>query len=157
MELTAELSRRVDELNIGRLLGGVLLTDYIRLACDLLVAGVETPAVVEVAAAPPDDKASWAGIEEPINAMFVDLGRTWPDTTTAAWIRARMIATAMLSGELSVAIGGEKLWSLANSVPYTEMLVIHEAVDEYGLLGGEARMTGLAEDVLREAAERLDR
>jgi hypothetical protein len=158
VELPAALRRRVVRLNAELSLGWITNGDHVWLACDLLLAGVDGPAVAELAAAPPD--LTFFDGEPLIVAMLDELGLSRLDPVTAAWTIARDAAARLLDGEPAV---GGRLWALLNSLHFPDDLDVIAA----GLLdcdcleasGREAeldaRWTLLAQDILRAAADRL--
>jgi hypothetical protein len=164
VELPAELSRRLALANARYSLGMTAVGDCVRLACNLIVAGVDGPAVVELAGESPNltrlDGTPLVG------AMFEELGLPRVAEETAAWIFAQDIAARMLSAELSLAAGGGEFWALCSGEDFSaDLNLIVAGLCEWDCLidtGADAStirafLTRLAEDVLREAAERLDR
>ena len=155
MDLPAELSRRVTLLNAEYSLAKAKGSECVWLACDLLVAGVDGPAVAELAAASTD--MSFSDGEPLIVAMLDELGFPRLDGVTAVWTLARDIVQRLLAGEPSA---GAELWPLLRAVDFPDDLgLLTEGLFEIELLyraGRDdelaARWTTLAEDVLRETS-----
>lgn len=164
MELPAELKRRVALAYTQYSLEFLPAGDCVWLACDLLSVGVDGPAVAELAAAPPDlTRLDGTPL---VAAMFDELGLPPVDMASATWFTARDIASRMLSGELDLAAGGNRLESISARLGSPdELQAIDASVTQWEILRAvgadesETRvcLTRLAEDVLGEAAERLGR
>jgi hypothetical protein len=164
VELSAELDRRVALLNASFSLGPVPAGDCVWLACDLLVAGVDTPAVTELAGAPPD--LTFVDGAALIAAMLDELGLPRLDEITAAWLLAQEIASRMLAGDLGLAAGGSELWTICDSLlSPPDLKVITDGLADWDIMTAVeapdskvlARLTRLAEDVRQAATERLGR
>jgi hypothetical protein len=159
VELPASLRRRVTLLNAECAIGVAKCGDSVWLACDLLVADVDGPAVAELAAASTD--MSLSDGEPLIVAMLDELGCPRLDPVTAVWTLSRDAAQRLLAGEPGA--GGE-LWPLLRAVGFPEKLsLLTEGLFEIDFLYGidrhdelDARWTKLAKDILRET-DALDR
>ena len=109
--LPDELRERVLRLNAD------LLTDLLRsdeavwLACDLLVAGVETPTVVELAGEPPT-RLRFPDAVLLVRQVLTELGVVPIDPSQAPWVVARDIAREMIAGHLLPEDGARSLWGL---------------------------------------------
>jgi hypothetical protein len=120
MDLPADLRERLDRLQAAAVLdhdtSDVFLIELfpgepVRIACDLLVAGVETPAVIALACESPTRLALREGrplvrrllSELPLDAMSVH---------QAGWITARDLASRIESGALDEEKGGHLLLGL---------------------------------------------
>lgn len=109
--LPDELRERVLRLNAD------LLTDLLRpdeavwLACDLLVAGVETPALAELAGESP----TWLRFPDAVALVrqaLTELGVVPIDAAQAPWVMARDVARQMIAGHLLPEDGARSLWGL---------------------------------------------
>jgi hypothetical protein len=103
-------------VNGVRRLNADLLLDVLRpgaavwLACDLLLAGVETPAVLEVAESPTQLTAAEA--MPLVGQMLAELGVEPVDTSQAPWVVARDVARQMIARDLLPEDGARELWGL---------------------------------------------
>lgn len=102
---------KVQRLNADLINGLLVPGTAVWLACDLLVAGVETPAVMELAGESPTGLTR--GDAEPlVRRMLSEMGIEPLDTGQAAWIVARDIARQMVDGGLPAEDGAAMLWGL---------------------------------------------
>jgi len=153
MDLPADLSRRVTLLNAKCAIGLAKCSDSVWLACDLLVADVDSPAVAELAAASTD--MSFSDGEPLIVAMLDELGCPHLDPVTAVWTLSRDAAQRLLAGEPGA---GSELWPLLRAVGFPEELnLLTASLFDIELLFDTGRddeldalWTKLAEDILRE-------
>lgn len=110
-DLPDELRERVLRLNAA------LLTDLLRpdeavwLACDLLVAGVETPTLTELAGEPPT-RLRLPDAMPLVRQALTELGVAPIDASQAPWVVARDIARQMIAGNLRPEDGARSLWDL---------------------------------------------
>lgn len=108
--MNTELRDRLLRLNVDLAATRLSTEDAIRLACDLLVAEVDTPAVVELAG------ASVRSTYTPdaallVEQMLAELGIEQMSQRQASWWFARDVARLMVSGELNREDGETVLWS----------------------------------------------
>jgi hypothetical protein len=109
--LPDELRDRVLRLNAD------LLTDLVRpgeavwLACDLLVAGVETPTLAELAGESPT-RLTLSDAVPLVRQTLAELGVVPIDASQAPWVVARDIARQMIAGNLLPEDGTRSLWGL---------------------------------------------
>lgn len=106
-----ELRARVLCLNADLLVGLLRPDEAVRLACDLLVAGVETPALLELAGESPTGLLLSDAI--PLaRQVLTELGIAPIDATRAPWVVARDIAREVIAGGLQPEDGARSLWGL---------------------------------------------
>lgn len=157
--LRERLSRLNAELFLGLPRPGVSVS----LACDLLVAGVESPAAVELAGASP---AGLRRVDETalVRQMLAELGVEPPDPARAPWIVARAVACDVIGGSLLPEDGTRTLWGLWWSCGSpAEILLMVEPLDVWDQSvpsrrdaeGLRAQMRALARQVVRAAEVRL--
>lgn len=110
-DLPDELRERVvlldAELQPDRLHPG----DAVWLACDLLIAGVETPALPELAGESPA-RLTLADGGPLIRQVLAGLGVERIDVVRAPWVVACDIARRMIAGGLPPEDGARSLWGL---------------------------------------------
>ncbi|PXX56535.1 hypothetical protein DFR70_11987 [Nocardia tenerifensis] len=112
--LPDELRERVLRLK-AELLLDLLRTDAaVWLACDLLVAGVDTPALLELAGESPTGLLL-ADATPLVRQVLTELEVEPIDESQAAWVVARDIARQMIAGELRPEDGAHSLWGLWSS------------------------------------------
>jgi hypothetical protein len=81
------------------------------LACDLLVAGVETPALAELAGESPT-RLRFPDAVALVPQALIELGIVPIDASQAPWVVARDIAREMIAGHLLPEDGARSLWGL---------------------------------------------
>lgn len=163
--LPDEVRDKVQRLNADLTKGSLLPESTVWLACDLLVAGVDTPAVMELAGESPT-RLTLADAEPLVRRMLHELGIEPVDAGQAPWIVARDVARQMIAGGLPPEDGARMLWGLWWDCGNAE---------ELGLMYGplevwddtlpsdrneeaiRAEMRRLAPAVIRAADLRLDR
>jgi hypothetical protein len=85
--LSPELIERVRLLSARVMFADADGRDVVRLACDLLVAGIDTPSIVELAALP--YSATMNDVDPLFRAMLVELGRPQLPRDEAGWLLVR--------------------------------------------------------------------
>jgi hypothetical protein len=161
--LPGELRERLTRLNAELLLDLLRPGEAVWLACDLLVAGVETPTLLELAGESPT-RLTLAETVPLVRKMLAELGVEPIDTSQAPWVVARNVARQMIAGDLPPEDGARSLWDLwwtcDNAEEIGLMLQPLEAWDE--TLPAQrndeairAEMTELARGVIRAADARL--
>ncbi|MGI5130930.1 hypothetical protein ACQEVB_29280 [Pseudonocardia sp. CA-107938] len=123
----------VQRLNADLITGRLPPESTVRLACDLLMVGVETPTVVELAGESPT-RLTLGDAVPLVRQVLVELGVEPVDPTKAAWTVARDVARQMLTGDLLPEDGAAMLWDLwedcENSPVIARMLEPLEAWQE---------------------------
>jgi len=162
-DLPDELRERLQRLNAD------LLTDRLRpeyavwLACDLLMAGVESPAVMELAGESPT-RLSSAHAVPLVRQALSELGIGSIDSLQASWVIARDVARQMIAGGLLPEDGAASLWGLwwacENAEELARMLEPLEAWEETSPSDRDdeairAEMRRLAPAVIRAADAHL--
>lgn len=157
-----ELRDRIVRLNAGLTVGSLDCGAAVRLACDLLVAGIDRPGVVELAIESTTALLRSEG-EPLVRRMLSELGVEPVDTTEAAWVQAGDIARHMVAGTLPAEDGAALLWGLwwACGNPQ-EIGLILEPLDAWNETapveradeGLRAEMRRLAADIARAADAR---
>lgn len=109
--LPPALRARVLRLNADLTLEELDPEPVVWLACDLLVAGADTPALCELAGESPTGLTR-ADAEPLVRRMLTELGVEPVDTARAPRIVAHDIARRMISGSLAPEDGANELWSL---------------------------------------------
>lgn len=109
--LPDELRERVLRLNADLLTGLLRPDESVRLACDLLVAGVETPTLAELAGESPT-RLRVADAVPLVRQTLTELGVVPIDPSQAPWVVARDIARQMIAGTLLPEDGARSLWGL---------------------------------------------
>jgi hypothetical protein len=105
------LRERLRRLNADLLLDLLRPGEAVWLACDLLVAGVETSALVELAGESPTG-LTLADAVPLVRRMLAELGIEPIDRSRAPWIVARDVARQMIAGDLPPEEGARSLWGL---------------------------------------------
>jgi hypothetical protein len=161
--LSDELRERVLRLNADLLVDLLRPDDAIWLACDLLVAGVETPTLLELAGESPT-RLTLADAVPLVRQTLVELGVEPIDTSQAPWIVARDFARQITLGGLLPEDGAHSLWDLSwscgNAREINLMLLPLEAWDETLPADRDdeairAEMRKLAASIVRAAEDRL--
>jgi hypothetical protein len=163
-DLPVELRERLCRLNADVILDLLQPGEAVWLACDLLVAGFETPALIELAGESPTSLTRADG-EPLVRQMLTELGIEPVNTTQANWLVARDIARQMIAGTLPAEVGARMLWwdlwwSCDNADEIGRMLEPLEAWDETLPQQRDdqairAEMRQLAHDVVRAADARI--
>ncbi|SFR17146.1 hypothetical protein SAMN04488564_104516 [Lentzea waywayandensis] len=109
--MNAELHRRLLCLNADLAATRLSPEDAIWLACDLLVAEVNTPAVVQLASASPKSTYT-AEAARLVEQLLVELGVEPMTPRQASWWFARDVARLMAAGKLDREDGENELWAL---------------------------------------------
>jgi hypothetical protein len=121
----------------------------VRLACDLLAAGIESPAIIALACESPTRLAVSDG--EPVLRQLLTKLQIEPlNEYQAAWITARELAREIEYGQLDPATGGHLLYGLGRACGEPEeMRSLHDTLDDWeqtppqdqdlGRLGGTMR------------------
>ncbi|MFF5100251.1 MULTISPECIES: hypothetical protein [Actinosynnema] len=119
LELSPDLLTRVVEANCEASAPGrhaIDGRDAVRLACDLVLAGVDTPHVVDLACQSPGEVA-----DETANALLRaaldDLGLPAVDWYRFEWTITRKVAGVVLRGEVGPCEGMYDLWDRWDSTP----------------------------------------
>lgn len=167
MELVDDLPdgmrERVLRLNADLVVDLFRPDEAVWLACDLLVAGVETPTLLELAGESPTRLTS-ADAVPLVRQVLVELGVEPIDASQAPWIIARDIARQMIAGSLLPEDGARSLWRLWWSCDTAQeiglMLQPLEAWDETLPAHRDdetirAEMRDLAEGIVHAANSRL--
>ncbi|WP_306749529.1 hypothetical protein [Saccharothrix yanglingensis] len=161
--LPDELRERVSRLNADLLTDLLSPDEAVWLACDLLVAGVETPALLELAGESPT-RLTLADAAPLVRQTLAELGAEPIDASQAPWVIARDVARQMIAGGLLPEDGARSLWGLWWSCDNAEeiglMLQPLEAWDETLPEHRDddalrAEMRELAEGVVRAADAHL--
>jgi len=143
-QLDAELRDRLTAVVAARWVGGFRAENAVTLAVELLAAGVDHPAVVELAIQPTDPRSLRDDdIRSLFDACCSALGVAIPAKSAAGWQRARDIATAMIAGVVTPAEGAAELWPLweeCGSVPGSDPLDMLQLFEEWEGAVGEAMM-----------------
>lgn len=162
--LPDDLRERLRRLDADLLLGPLESPDAaIRLACDLLVAGGNSPALVELAGESPT-RLRIADAGPLVRQMLVELGVEPVDRGQAPWVVARDVARQMVAGTLPVEDGARTLWGLWYSCDTAEEIrLMLEPLDDWddtppahrddGAI--RATMRYLARGIVRAAEARL--
>lgn len=111
VDLPDELRERLQCLNADLLINQVAPDSAVRAACDLLMAGVETPSVLELAGESPTHLRLPDAVAL-LRRVLTELGVGWVDPTQAPWVVARDVARQMIAGGLLPEDGASALWSL---------------------------------------------
>jgi hypothetical protein len=109
--LPEAVREKVQRLSADLITGLLLPENTVWLACDLLMAGVETPAVVELAGESPTQLTLGDAVPL-VRQVLAELGVEPVDTTQAAWVVARGVARQMITGDLPPEDGAATLWGL---------------------------------------------
>jgi hypothetical protein len=119
--LPDELRERVLRLNADVVRDDLRPGDAVWLACDLLVAGIDSSAIVDLAGEPPT-RLELSEALPMVHRMLADLGIEPVDTSQAPWIVARGVARQLITGDLPAVTGASELWSLWESCDHPEEL-----------------------------------
>jgi hypothetical protein len=161
--LVDELCERLLRMNADLLLELLDPGEAVWLACELIVAGVETPALLELAGKSPT-RLTLAEAVPQVRQILAELGVEHIDRSQAPWVIARDVARQMIAGSLVPEHGARSLWGLRSSCDNAEeiglMLQPLEAWDETLPTFRDdeairAEMRELAEGVVRAANARL--
>jgi hypothetical protein len=109
--LPDELRERVQRINADLIQDALRPGDAVWLACDLLVAGIESPAVVELAGEPPT-RLERSDAVLLVRRLLAEIGVEPVDPGQEPWVVARGIARQMIAGDLLPEVGASELWSL---------------------------------------------
>ncbi|MGM1061436.1 hypothetical protein [Saccharothrix sp. Mg75] len=162
-DLPEELRERLLRLNADLIVDLLRPDEAIWLACDLLVAGVESPALLELAGEPPS-RFTLADAVPLVRRTLAELGVEPVDTSRAPWVVARDVSRRMIAGGLLPEDGARSLWGLwwscDNAREIGLMLQPLEAWDETLPQHRDeeairAEMRKLAEGIVRAANARL--
>ncbi|CCH30758.1 hypothetical protein ABZ816_00655 [Actinosynnema sp. NPDC047251] len=163
MDLPDELRDRLSGLDIDLLHGRLRPEVAVWLACDLLVAGVDTPAVVDLAGESPTRLT--AGDAMPIvREVLAELGFGPVDLTQRPWAVARDVARRVAAGTLPPEVGvGYLYWMWPDCDHHDVIRALLPPLDEWhDALPSQrdeealrARMRELARDVVLVADQRL--
>ncbi len=164
-QIDAELRDRLTGVVAARWVGGFRAEDAVTLAAELLAAGVDHPAVVELAIQPIDPRSLRGDdIRSLFDACCSALGIAIPARGAAGWQRARDIARAMIGGVVTPAEGAAELWPLweeCGSVPGSDPLDMLQLFEEWegavgeALVRAEERIVASARSVVADAARAL--
>lgn len=161
--LPDELRERVLRLNADLLVDLLRPDEAVWLACDLLVAGVETPMLLELAGESPT-RLTLADAVPLVRQTLTELGVEPIDTSQAPWVVARDIARQMIAGGLPPEDGARSLWGLWWSCDtVTEIGLMIQPLDAWDATPPahrddeaiRAEMRQLALEVVRVANARL--
>ncbi|GGU20877.1 hypothetical protein [Lentzea flava] len=114
-----------------RLNAGLLLPDQaVWLACDLLLAGYETPALVELAGESPTDLRG-CDAEALADRVLAELGTSRLSEEESNWVECRDLALDVISGEVSPDDWAYRLVPLrelgdADELDELRMIAIHD-------------------------------
>ncbi|WHT18419.1 hypothetical protein N8J89_35780 [Crossiella sp. CA-258035] len=161
--LPAELRERLLRLNAELLEDQLRAGKAVWLACDLLVAGAETPAVVELAGESPT-RLALADAAPTVRQMLAELGVEPIDASQAPWAVARDVARGMIVDGLLPEDGAHSLWQLFWSCDNAkEIALMHQPLEAWAetlpahrddeVIRAELRE--LAQGVVRAAVARL--
>jgi hypothetical protein len=137
------LRDRLIGLAAARWVGGFRAEAAVSLASELLAAGVDHPAVVELAIQPADPRELRDDhVRSLFDACCVALGVATPTKGVAGWQRARDISAAIIAGVISPATGAAELWPLweeCGTVPGSSPLDMLQLSEEWERSVGVAR------------------
>ncbi|MDX3657790.1 hypothetical protein PV646_10800 [Streptomyces sp. ID05-26A] len=119
--MNAELRNRLLRLNVDLAATRMSPDDAIWLACDLLVAGVDTPAVIELAGASPGSTYV-ADAAHLVERLLAELGIEPMTAQQACWWFARDVARLMATGELDREGGETELSALGAEFGNAELV-----------------------------------
>jgi hypothetical protein len=162
-DLPDELRERLQRVNADLMLEDLRPDEAVWLACDLLVAGIETPAVLELAGEPPN-RLVRADAVPLVRQMLAELGVEPVDTSQAPWVVARDVARQMIAGGLTPEDGASVLWGLWRSCDTAEEIgaILHPLDDWCETLPAvrdddaiRAEMREIARRIVRAAEARL--
>lgn len=109
--MNAELRKRLLRCNADLANEALSSADAVWLACDLLVAGHDSPALRELAGESPD-RVRYEDAARLFADVLADLGVRRLSEEQAAWVVGRETARRILSGEVSPADWPYDLWHL---------------------------------------------
>ncbi|MET9627534.1 hypothetical protein ABZX92_08725 [Lentzea sp. NPDC006480] len=124
------LRERLLRLNADLATGDLKPDVAVFLACDLLVAGLDTPALAELAGEPADLAKPKA--ESLVIQVLAELGVERMTARHAAWLLARDVAHEVISGRLRREIGVNRMYVLGLWHGVTELKFV-EPEDVPGL------------------------
>lgn len=111
--MNVELRRRLERLAATVVLDELQRIESVEVAVALVAAGDPSSSGLALAMMPLDDKLLRHHDVEPlVRSMLEELGVRLPSVPVAAWCKAEMIATAMLSGAMHPVTGADRLWRL---------------------------------------------
>ena len=108
--LPPSLDDELRELTARVMLREAVPDELVRLACDLIVAGVDIPSVTELAGMP--STVEMRDAQRLFLQMVEDLGRPPVATEEAAWVVARKVAQQLWSATIPPARAAGILWGL---------------------------------------------
>ncbi len=142
-QLDAGLRDRLIGLVAARWVGGFRPETAVMLASELLAAGVDHPAVVDLAIQPADPRdLHHDDIRSLFDACCAAIGVATPTKSAAGWQRARDIASAVIAGIVTPAEGAAELWPLweeCGTVPGSNPLDMLQLSEEWERAVGLAR------------------
>ena len=162
--LTRSQRMRLDELAARLVLGyGFYPEVVVGLAAQLVAEGIDGDGLVQLASQPADStKLDGVEVESLFRSAFAELGLEMPSREPAGWTIARLIATAIVEGEIPPATGAHRLWSLSGECGHpaelVEMLDLHEMWEssvEPERTAAEAEILAFAPEVVAAAGRHL--
>lgn len=163
--LNTGLRGRLNGLVAARWVGDFRAEDAVAIAADLVAAGVDDSAVVELAMQPTDPRSLRVDdVRSLFDACCAAIGVATPTRGAAGWQRARDIASAIVSGVVTPAEGAAELWPLweeCGTVPGSDPLDMLQLSDEWeGAVGDdlarvEDRIVASARSVVADADRAL--
>ncbi|HAP78078.1 MAG TPA: hypothetical protein DCR14_18590 [Acidimicrobiaceae bacterium] len=163
--LDPTLKARFEAVVAARWTGAFRADDAVAIATDVLAAGIDEPAVLELAMQPTDHRVLRIDdIRSLFDACCAALGVMTPTAGSAGWQRAREIASAIISGTLTPGEGAAQLWPLwreCGTVPGSDPLDMLQLSEEWegavgeGLARAEERIVASARSVVADADRAL--
>jgi hypothetical protein len=159
VNLRPELDERVRLLTAKTMFSEATASDLVALACDLLVDGVDTPAVVLLAILP--FTATMTEAEPVFRDAIAELGRPPLPKEQAGWVLAASVARQMAANSIPQHVGARVLWGLwwdlgnpPEIAAFVQLLDAWEEVLPQDRRPIEDEMRSLAPSVI-EAADRV--
>ncbi|HXV91868.1 MAG TPA: hypothetical protein VD813_01115 [Pseudonocardia sp.] len=158
------LRARLRHLAARLVLDGYLAPELaVAAAVDLLVAGVDAPSVVELAALPARRAdLRWPDVEPMFTAVLSDAGVRMPAPETAGWLEAQRIVAELARGAVAPVEAARRLWWLwevCGEPPelawMLELWESWESAADGERTAGEAEIVAFAPHVLAVAGRHL--
>lgn len=150
--MDTDLASRLERIAADQAVGAGRPEAAVPLACDLLVAGFDTPALRVLAGESTDLRAVDA---QPLIAeMLTELGVEPIEPHRAFLVIARDVARQMISGTMPAEYGASWLWSLWTDCDLPEAAKLLDPLERWQYAEDDqeairAEMRGLAADVVR--------
>lgn len=164
-QLETSLRHRLNGLVTARWVGGFRAEHAVAIAADLVAAGLDDAAVVELAMQPTDPNSLRTDeIRSLFDACCAAIGVATPTKGAAGWQRARDIASAIIAGVVTPAEGAAELWPLwdeCGAMPGSDPLDMLQLYEEWeGAIGddvarAEERIIASARSVVADADRAL--